>query len=176
MSPFTQTLRNGNLIFGKSLSVFIYQNRIADGSSGQVACDHYHRWEADLDLMADLGVNAYRFSISWPRVQPDGQGPWNEAGFEFYERIFQALAERGIQAHLTLNHWDLPQALQEQGGWHARATCGHFVKYALEVARRFGQRCASICTHNEPWVMAVLGPIAVTIAWRELTAKKESPR
>ena len=130
---------------------------IADGSNGQVACDHYHRWEADLDLMADLGVNAYRFSISWPRVQPDGQGPWNEAGFEFYERIFQALAERGIQAHLTLNHWDLPQALQEQGGWHARATCGHFVKYALEVARRFGQRCTSICTHNEPWVMAVLG-------------------
>jgi beta-glucosidase len=130
---------------------------IADGSNGHVACDHYHRVEEDLALMADLGVNAYRFSISWPRVQPDGQGAWNEAGFAFYQRIFNGLAQRGIQAHVTLNHWDLPQALQEQGGWNARSTCQHFVRYAQEVGRRFGDQCASICTHNEPWVMAVLG-------------------
>ena len=90
---------------------------IADGSSGQVACDHYHLWEQDLDLIASLGVGAYRFSISWPRVQPLGQGAWNEAGFAFYERLIEGLTRRGIALHLTLNHWDLPQALQDQGGW-----------------------------------------------------------
>jgi beta-glucosidase len=130
---------------------------IADGSSGEVACDHYHLWEQDLDLIASLGVSAYRFSISWSRVQPLGQGAWNEAGFAFYERLMQGLASRGIQAHITLNHWDLPQALQDHGGWLHRNTCDHFVRYAMEVARRFGARCASLCTHNEPWVIAVLG-------------------
>jgi beta-glucosidase len=131
--------------------------KIADGSSGQVACDHYHLWEQDLDLIASLGVGAYRFSISWSRVQPLGHGAWNEAGFSFYERLIQGLVSRGIAVHLTLNHWDLPQALQEQGGWLERQTCEHFVRYAVEVGRRFGSRCASVCTHNEPWVIAVLG-------------------
>ena len=130
---------------------------IADGSDGKTACDHYHRYEEDLDLIAAMGVNAYRFSISWPRVQPEGQGAWNEAGFAFYERLIQALIARGIQVHITLNHWDLPQALQEQGGWARRETCALFVQYALEVARRFGDRTASLCTHNEPWVIAILG-------------------
>lgn len=130
---------------------------IADGSSGHVACDHYHRYEEDMDLITALGVNAYRFSISWSRVQPDGRGPWNEAGFAFYERLIEGLRARGLQVHITLNHWDMPQALQAIGGWAQRETCALFVRYALEVAQRFGARADSICTHNEPWVIAILG-------------------
>lgn len=130
---------------------------IADASNGDLACEHYLRWASDIDLIADLGVGAYRFSISWPRVQPLGEGEWNEAGFAFYDRLLQRLADKGISAHVTLNHWDLPQALQDKGGWASRETCTHFVRYAREVGRRFGHRIASLCTHNEPWVVAVLG-------------------
>ena len=130
---------------------------IRDGSNGDLACDHYHRFEADLDLIASLGIPAYRFSISWPRVQPQGRGAWNEAGFAFYERLVDGLQRRGIAAHLTLFHWDLPQALQREGGWANRATVDAFVDYAVEVARRFGSRVATIATHNEPWVIAILG-------------------
>jgi beta-glucosidase len=133
------------------------EGKIADSSNGHKACEHYLRWQEDVDLICHLGVNAYRFSISWPRVQPDGQGAWNEAGFAFYDKLINALAERGIALHLTLNHWDLPQALQDHGGWANRDLCGHFTRYATEVARRFGSRLASICTHNEPWVIAILG-------------------
>jgi beta-glucosidase len=133
------------------------QGTIADASNGDRACEHYQRWASDIDLIADLGVGAYRFSISWPRVQPLGEGDWNEAGFDFYDRVLQRLADKGIAAHVTLNHWDLPQALQDKGGWEARETCAHFVRYAREVGRRFGRRVASLCTHNEPWVIAVLG-------------------
>jgi len=130
---------------------------IADGSSGLIACDHYHRMPADVALMADMGVENYRFSIAWPRVQPDGEGAWNEEGFAFYDRLLTALEAKGIRAHLTLNHWDLPQALQDKGGWAARETCAFFVRYAQEVTKRFGHRLASLVTHNEPWVVAVLG-------------------
>ncbi len=133
------------------------KGKIADGSNGHAACEHYHRWQEDVELIAGLGVNAYRFSMSWPRVQPDGRGEWNEAGFAFYERLIDALNAQGVALHLTLNHWDLPQALQDEGGWANRKICGHFTRYATEVARRFGSRLASICTHNEPWVIAVLG-------------------
>ena len=83
---------------------------IADGGSGDVACDHYRRWQSDLDLMVSLGVKAYRFSVSWPRVQPAGEGAWNEPGLAFYERLVDGLRARGIEPYLTLNHWDLPQA------------------------------------------------------------------
>ena len=131
--------------------------KIIDGSSGDVACDHYHRYAEDVALIAGLSVDAYRFSISWSRVQPDGSGAWNEAGFAFYERLLDSLAAHGITAHATLYHWDLPQALQDQGGWVNRDTCIHFARYAAEVARRFGARLASIATHNEPWCTAVLG-------------------
>ena len=131
--------------------------KIADASNGHVACEHYTRWPEDVELISRLGVNAYRFSMSWPRVQPDGQGAWNEAGFAFYDQLISALEQRGIELHLTLNHWDLPQALQDQGGWVNREVCGHFTRYAAEVARRFGHRVHSICTHNEPWVIAILG-------------------
>ena len=130
---------------------------IKDGSNGDIACDHYHRLESDLDLIASLGVDAYRFSVSWPRVQPLGAGAWNPAGLDFYERLVDGLLKRGIQPWLTLNHWDLPQALQEQGGWAARATVHRFVDYARGINQRLGDRLTGITTHNEPWVMAVLG-------------------
>jgi beta-glucosidase len=130
---------------------------IADGSNGDVACDHVHRLQADLDLIAGLGVDVYRFSISWPRVQPAGQGAWSEVGLSFYERLVDGLLARGIRPCATLNHWDLPQALQDGGGWAARATVQRFVDYARGVQARLGDRLALLSTHNEPWVMAVLG-------------------
>ncbi len=133
------------------------EGAIADHSSGDVACDHYHLWEQDLDLIASLGVDAYRFSVSWPRVQPSGAGAWNARGMDFYERLVDGLLARGIKPYLTLNHWDLPQALQDQGGWAERDTVHRFVDYALGMHRRLGGRVASITTHNEPWVMATLG-------------------
>ena len=130
---------------------------IADGSHGDVACDHYHRWQEDLDLIAALGVDAYRFSVSWPRVQPAGRGAWNSRGLDFYERLVDGLLMRGIKPYLTLNHWDLPDELQATGGWANRDTVQHFVEYALGVNARLGDRVAAITTHNEPWVMATLG-------------------
>ena len=130
---------------------------IADASNGDVACDHYHRLDRDLDLIASLGVDAYRFSVSWPRVQPDGAGAWNERGLAFYERLVDGLLARGVQPYLTLNHWDLPQALQETGGWDSRETVHRFIDYARGVQRRLGDRVAAIATHNEPQVVAVLG-------------------
>ena len=130
---------------------------IKDGSNGDRACDHYHRVDEDVSLIAGLGVHAYRFSIAWPRVQPRGEGAWNEQGFAFYDRLIDRLLERGIAPHLTIYHWDLPQALQEKGGWLSRDTTLRFVEYATEVGRRLGDRAASIATHNEPWVVAILG-------------------
>jgi beta-glucosidase len=130
---------------------------ITDGSNGDIACDHYHRYGEDVALMAGLGVDAYRLSMAWSRVQPNGWGAWNERGFDFYARLFDALQEKGIVPHLTLYHWDLPQALQEHGGWLARDTAYRFADYAHEVARRFGDRVATIATHNEPWCTANLG-------------------
>ena len=130
---------------------------IADASNGDVACDHYHRLDPDLDLVAGLGVDLYRFSVSWPRVQPLGEGAWNEKGLAFYDRLVDGLLARGLAPHLTLNHWDLPQALQDKGGWESRDTVHRFVDYALGIQRRLGDRLVAITTHNEPWVVAVLG-------------------
>ena len=130
---------------------------IADQSNGDIACDHYHRLEQDLDLIAGLGVDAYRFSVSWPRVRPTGSGEWNTKGLDFYERLVDGLLKRGIKPYLTLNHWDLPQGLQEKGGWAQRDTVYRFVEYALGMDERLGDRVATITTHNEPWVMATLG-------------------
>lgn len=131
--------------------------KIIDASNGDVACDHYHRYADDVELIASLNVDAYRFSMSWSRVQPDGSGAWNEAGFDFYSRLLDKLQEKNISAHLTLYHWDLPQALQDRGGWLNRDTATHFAAYAAEAARRFGARVATIATHNEPWCTSVLG-------------------
>ena len=130
---------------------------IADASNGDVACDHYHRLDSDLDLIASLGLDVYRFSVSWPRVQPLGHGAWNEKGLDFYERLVDGLLKRGVRPCLTLNHWDLPQALQDKGGWNERDTVHRFVEYAQGINRRLGNRLAMLTTHNEPWVMAVLG-------------------
>ena len=131
--------------------------KVIDGSNGDVACDHYHRYPEDVGIMASLGAEAYRFSIAWSRVQPQGKGAWNEAGFAFYDRLLTELESKGIAAHATLYHWDLPQGLQDEGGWLNRDTARHFAVYAAEVARRFGNRLKTIATHNEPWCTANLG-------------------
>jgi beta-glucosidase len=131
---------------------------IADGSNGDIACDHYHRVESDLDLIAHLGVTAYRFSISWPRVQPLGSGAVNPAGLDFYDRLVDGLLERKVQPYATLYHWDLPAELQRRdGGWLSRDTAHRFADYAQIIAERLGDRVASFATHNEPWVTMVLG-------------------
>ncbi|MET7401629.1 GH1 family beta-glucosidase [Dactylosporangium sp. NPDC005572] len=127
------------------------------GDTGDVACDHYHRWREDLDLLGELGVGAYRLSVAWPRVVPAGAGPVNPAGLDFYERLVDGLLERGITPMLTLYHWDLPQALQNAGGWANRDTAAHFADYAAVVHRRLGDRVPYWLTLNEPYCSAVVG-------------------
>jgi len=131
--------------------------RIRDDATGDIACDHYHRWREDVELMASLGVNAYRFSIAWTRVLPDGDGRVNPAGLGFYDALVDALLENGIDPWVTLYHWDLPQALQERGGWPVRATVDAFVDYAELMAGALGDRVTNWITQNEPWVAAMLG-------------------
>jgi beta-glucosidase len=131
--------------------------RISDGSDARVACDHYHRWREDVSLLQWLGVGAYRFSVAWPRVLADGRGPVNPAGLDFYDALVDALLEAGIRPFPTLYHWDLPQALQDRGGWGARDTAEAFVEYAAAVSRRLGDRVHHWATHNEPWCIATLG-------------------
>jgi beta-glucosidase len=127
------------------------------GHTGDVASDHYHRWAEDVALMAALGLKAYRFSVAWPRILPEGVGRINPAGLGFYDRLVDALIERGIEPVVTLYHWDLPQALQDRGGWPARDTAYHFAEYARVVADRLGDRVTFWITHNEPFVTAVAG-------------------
>ena len=153
-------IEGGSAADGKGPSIWdtfcLNPNNIKDRSDGIVACDHYHRYREDAGLIASLGVDAYRFSMAWARVQPQGKGAWNEAGFDFYDRLLDELAARDVKAHLTLYHWDLPQGLQDGGGWLNRDTAHRFGDYAGEVARRFGKRIAAIATHNEPWCTANL--------------------
>ncbi len=130
---------------------------IQNGDTGDVACDHYHRWREDVALMRELGLRAYRFSISWPRVLPEGKGKVNRPGLDFYDRLVDALLAAGIQPFITLYHWDLPQALQEEGGWPARDTARRFADYADVVSRRLGDRVHHWITLNEPWVAAYAG-------------------
>ncbi|GIH78617.1 GH1 family beta-glucosidase [Planobispora longispora] len=131
--------------------------RVRDGHTGDVACDHYHRWPEDIALMADLGVDSYRFSIAWPRIQPDGKGPANPAGLDFYDRLVDGLREKGIVPAATLFHWDLPQALQDEGGWLARDTASRFADYAALVAERLADRVPMWITLNEPFVHMAFG-------------------
>jgi beta-glucosidase len=133
--------------------------RVANGDTGDVACDHYHRMPDDVALMRELGLGAYRFSVSWPRVLPDGTGPVNELGLDFYERLVDALLDAGVMPCVTLYHWDLPQSLQERGGWGSRETIDAFVGYADVVSRRLGDRVPMWVTHNEPSVVAVDGHV-----------------
>ena len=131
--------------------------RVAGGDTGDVACDHYHRYREDVALVASLGLQAYRFSVAWPRVMPDGAGQVNTAGLDFYDRLVDELCASGIQPHATLYHWDLPQALEDAGGWPERRIADAFAGYADVVARRLGDRLASLATINEPWCAATMG-------------------
>jgi beta-glucosidase len=131
--------------------------RIADASTGDVACDHYHRWSEEVDLLAALGVGLYRLSVGWPRILPTGSGRPEPRGIAFYERLVDRLLERGIEPLVTLDHWDMPQALQDAGGWPERDTASRFVEYAEVVFRALGDRVAWWATHNEPWMVAAIG-------------------
>lgn len=131
--------------------------RVANGDTGDRACEHYYRWREDLDVMSSLGLQAYRFSISWPRIQPAGRGPVNRKGIDFYRRLTEGLLERGIAPLATLYHWDLPQALQDEGGWASREVADRFEVYAELVFEHLGDLVDDWVTHNEPWVTSFLG-------------------
>lgn len=130
---------------------------VSDRSDGTFACEHYMRWREDIALMRSLGTKAYRFSIAWPRVLPVGTGAVNVPGLDFYDRLVDELLRSGIRPFVTLNHWDLPQALEDRGGWTSRGTVDAFVDYANHVSRRLGDRVRDWTTHNEPWCISVLG-------------------
>lgn len=130
---------------------------VVGGDTGDVATDHYHRYGQDVDLIAGLGLGAYRFSIAWPRIQPDGRGPANPEGLAFYDRLVDALLARGVAPAVTLYHWDLPQALEDAGGWPARDTAYRFAEYAELVHAALGDRVDLWSTLNEPWCSAFLG-------------------
>lgn len=146
---------------GRGLSIWDTFSRtpgnVLHGDTGDIACDQYHRLEADLDLMADLGIKAYRFSVAWPRVQPEGSGWANQKGLDYYKRLVDGLLERSIEPVLTLYHWDLPQALEDQGGWTNRETSERFAEYAGIVYEALAERVRFWITLNEPWVSAWLG-------------------
>lgn len=143
-----------------------------EGASGEDACRHYERWESDVELMKELGLKSYRLSVAWPRVLPLGRGAVNAKGLDFYERLVDRLLARGITPNLTLYHWDLPQALEERGGWAARDTAWAFADYAQAVLKRLGDRPALWGTFNEPWCVANLGYGSGSHA----PGRKESPR
>ena len=131
--------------------------KVRNGDSGEVACDFYHRYRDDVGLMRELGLDAFRFSVAWPRVLPEGRGRVNEAGLDFYDRLVDELLAHEIEPFVTLFHWDTPQALEDVGGWPARSTAEAFVEYAEVVAARLGDRVRHWITHNEPWVYAWIG-------------------
>jgi beta-glucosidase len=130
---------------------------VRGGATGDVACDHYHRWQDDVSLIGRLGLNAYRFSVAWTRILPEGRGHPNERGLAFYDRLVDSLLAAGAEPWITLYHWDLPQALEAAGGWPARQTVEAFVDFADVVSRRLGDRVGHWMTINEPWEIGVLG-------------------
>jgi len=130
---------------------------VRGGDTGDIACDSYHRYREDVALMASLGLGGYRFSISWPRIQPDGRGAVNQRGLDYYRALADELAAHGIAATVTLYHWDLPQALQDEGGWAARGTAQRFAEYSGVVAAALGDRVTRWITVNEPQVVASHG-------------------
>ena len=131
--------------------------RVHNGDTGDPACEHYYRWREDLDLMRSLGLQGYRFSISWPRIQPDGRGPVNQKGLDFYRRLIDGLNEREIAPLATLYHWDLPQALEDEGGWASRDVVERFLEYADILFAELADGVGDWLTLNEPWVVAFLG-------------------
>lgn len=133
--------------------------KTANGDTGDVACDHYHRYKEDVAHMARLGVPAYRFSIAWPRIFPNGRGAPNQKGLDFYRRLLETLHAAGIRPFATLYHWDLPQALQDRGGWANRDTARWFADYAAFVMEKLNGQVEGWITHNEPWVVAYIGHV-----------------
>ena len=131
--------------------------KIANGDTGDVACDHYRRWREDVDLLGALGVNAYRFSIAWPRLYPTGRPPLERRGVDHYDRLVDALLERGIEPIVTLYHWDLPEALEDEGGWLNRETVERFTAFAATCFDAYGDRVRRWGTINEPWIIGLLG-------------------
>ena len=131
--------------------------KVANGDTGDVACDHYHRWQDDVILLKELGIKAYRFSIAWPRILPRGRGSVNSAGLSFYDRLVDALLEADITPYITLYHWDLPQILQDEGGWPARDITQAFCELTDIVSRSLGDRIDHWTTINEPFVISMLG-------------------
>jgi beta-glucosidase len=131
--------------------------KVFAGHTGDVACDHYHRYREDVAMMADLGLAAYRFSVAWPRIRPDGTGPVNTRGLDFYDRLTDELLGKGIEPLITLYHWDLPQTLQDRGGWASRETALAFAEYAQVMYAKLGDRVSTWTTLNEPWCSAYLG-------------------
>src|SRR5579875_248692 len=130
---------------------------IVDGDTGDRACDHYHRFAEDVALMRDMGLDAYRFSLRWSRILPDGTGRVNPAGLDFYDRLIDTILDSGLEPFVTLYHWDLPAALQRRGGWSNRDLAGWFADYAQLVAERLGDRIRWWTTLNEPFVVAEQG-------------------
>jgi len=133
------------------------EDRVAGGDTGDVACDHYHRYGSDIEVLKQLGVDAYRFSVSWPRVLPEGKGRVNRKGLDFYDRLVDGLLEAGVAPWVCLYHWDLPQALEDSGGWLDRDTAWYFADYAETVADSLGDRVDRFLLMNEPNVHALLG-------------------
>ena len=132
---------------------------IDGGGTGDVACDHYHRWRSDLDLIASLNLNAYRFSIAWPRLYPTGAGAREQRGFDHYDRLIDGLLARNVEPVVTLYHWDLPQALEDAGGWLSRDTAERFAEYAAACFDAYGDRVQWWLTINEPWIVGLLGSL-----------------
>lgn len=131
--------------------------KVKNGDTGDVACDHYHHTKEDIQLMKRLNISAYRLSIAWPRIFPQGRGIVNEAGLEFYDRLVDELLEADITPYVTLYHWDLPQSLQDEGGWLRRGIVDDFVGYVDTVSAVLGDRVKNWITFNEPWVFTWLG-------------------
>ena len=131
--------------------------KIADGTDPAIACDHFHRWPEDVGHLEWLGVNAYRFSVAWPRILPEGRGRVNAAGLDFYDRLVDRLLAGGIAPYVTLYHWDMPQVFQERGGWTSRESVAAFVELTEAVSTRLGDRVRYWVTHNEPWCVSHLG-------------------
>jgi beta-glucosidase len=127
--------------------------KVRGGDTGDVACDFYHRYEDDIELMANIGLQAFRFSVSWPRIQPTGHGPVNQAGIDFYRSLVDALLRRDIKPVVTLYHWDLPQTLEDEGGWPNRDIAQRFAEYAQIVAEALGDSCDTWATFNEPQIL-----------------------
>jgi beta-glucosidase len=161
VSTSSYQIEGAAAVDGRGLSIwdrFSHQSgRIANGDTGDVACDHYHRWAEDVALMKGMGIKAYRFSTAWPRLLPDGRGKPNEAGLAFYDRLIDALLAAGIEPWLCLYHWDLPQALHDRGGWANRDIVGWFADYTALVAKRYGDRVKRFATFNEPSVFSLFG-------------------